>query len=247
VKRKIYIGTSGFIYTSWVGRFYPENLKENKLIYYSQFFDTVEINSTFYRLPDKKTFESWYKQTPKNFKFAIKLSRYITHTKKLKVDDIGKKAIKNFIKNSLYLKNKLKIVLVQLPKNFNCNLERLDSFLKFISKTTKNKNIKFALEFRNENWFNQECYEILKKYKAALVVNDSPYFPKVIEFTTSFTYIRMHGPSWLYASKYSENQLQTLKKEINRFPKSIKQVYIYFNNDYKAFATEDALYLKEIM
>lgn len=242
---KIEIGTSGFYYRS--NKFYPKNLNEHKLVYYSKFFNTVEINSTFYKLPTIKTFENWYKTTPKDFLFTIKLSKEITHINKLKINKITQPLIMQFLESVSGLKSKLRIILIQLPKSFKFDQIILETFLAyfFSQLKIKNKKCKLVIEFRDERSFNSECYEILKKYKIGLVINDSPYFPKVKKFTANFTYIRMHGPLSLYTSNYSHLQLNKLKSEIDSFPKNLKQIFIYFNNDYNGFATENAQYLNK--
>jgi uncharacterized protein YecE (DUF72 family) len=145
---KIYIGTSGYIYPHWEGIFYPEDWpKSKKLEYYCQHFDTVELNNTFYRLPGEKAFESWYKRTPKNFIFAVKVSRFITHVKKL-VD--CKEPWRIFLKRTLILKEKLGPLLFQLPPFLKADPEKLEDFGKMILKESP-KGLRFAFEFRNES------------------------------------------------------------------------------------------------
>jgi len=247
-KKKFFIGTSGWDYKSWQNKFYPAKLKEEKLQFYSEYFDTVELNFSFYKLPTKKMFKNWRTLTPNNFKFSVKLSSYITHSKKLKIDTSGKRAIRNFLNNAAPLKNKFCIVLVQLPGNFKINIERLEQFINFFSNELikKKSKARIALEFRHETWFYAETYEILRNYNCALVINDSAYFPYEETFTANFTYLRFHGPGMLYASKYSVNELKKWKPKINNFPKEIKEVYIYFNNDFFGYAIDDAKYLKNL-
>lgn len=248
-KRKIFVGTSGWIYKSWENNFYPNNFKENKLRFYSRYFKSVELNFSFYKLPTKKMFKSWYESTPNNFKFSIKLNRYITHTKKLIIDAYTKKVINNFLNNSKILDNKLSVILIQLPKNFKINIDRLEIFINYLINklVRKNLNTKIAFEFRNETWFCNQTYELLESYNCAIVMSDSAYFPKTQKTIGNFAYIRFHGPDILYASKYTQKEMQDWKERINNLPKSIKEVYIYFNNDLFAFAIENAQYLKKIL
>ncbi|MDR3646937.1 MAG: DUF72 domain-containing protein [Candidatus Babeliales bacterium] len=247
--KKIEIGTSGFYYRSNKNKFYPEKLTEPKLTYYARYFNSVEINSTFYKLPTIKTFENWYKLTPDNFNFSIKLSKDITHVNKLKLDTNTKTLVRQFLKNVSGLQNKLKVILIQLPKSYKYNPITLDKFLEFINQELKmvNKGCKLVIEFRSEECFNTECFKILKKYKIGLVINDSYYFPKVTKFTSSFSYIRMHGPLSLYTSNYTNAELNKLKDYIETFPKTLKQIYIYFNNDFNGYAVNNALFLKKII
>ena len=150
---KLYIGTSGWAYSHWDGIFYPENLAyKDKLKYFSQRFKTAEINYSFYHLPRPTTYQNWYLQTPEDFLFAVKASRFITHVKKLK----GVKAAwKTFLENALRLKEKLGPILFQFPPSFKAtseNIKRLEQFLKYITKNRKrNKNtMGVLLRFAND-------------------------------------------------------------------------------------------------
>jgi uncharacterized protein YecE (DUF72 family) len=249
IKRKIYIGTSGWAYDDWKGIFYPKHAKIPELQFYAQYFNTVEVNSSFYRLPSKATFKHWNSLTPQHFIFSIKASRYISHVKRLKTDARGKLAIRRFLKNASGLGPKLGVILVQLPSNFKANLERLESFITYCAHELKkyNKKTKIALEFRHESWFNDAVYTVLKKHKIALIISHSTYFPFVIKTTTNFAYIRLHGPGELYASSYSKKELENWKEHINQFSKEIKKVYVYFNNDVYGYAISNAQDLKKWM
>jgi uncharacterized protein YecE (DUF72 family) len=234
---KVFIGTSGYIYPHWEGIFYPENWpKSKKLEYYCQHFDTVELNNTFYRLPGEKAFESWYKRTPKNFIFAVKVSRFITHVKKL-VD--CKEPWRIFLKRTLILKEKLGLLLFQLPPFLKADPKKLEEFGKMILKESP-KGLRFAFEFRNESWCNEKIYQILKKFNFAWVVVDSPSWPKVYQVTADFVYVRMHGSKILFSSKYTKRELEDLAKRIKKWKKQNFDVYVYFNNDAYGYAVEDA-------
>lgn len=208
---KLYIGTSGFSYPHWEkGVFYPAGLaKAKQLEYYSRHFQTVELNNTFYRLPTKENFQKWYQQTPQNFVFSLKASRYITHIKRLKdVQDSWQK----FINNAQELKEKLGPILFQFPANFQVDEKRLEEFLKILPK-----KYKYAFEFRHQGWF---C------------------------LSAGFTYLRLHGPTELYSSKYTDSQLKKIAIDVKRQLKD-KDVYVYFNNDARGYALENALSLKK--
>jgi uncharacterized protein YecE (DUF72 family) len=239
---RIFIGTSGYIYSHWEdGVFYPPGWpKSKKLEYYSKHFDTVELNNTFYRLPSEKTFESWYKRTPKNFIFALKAWRFITHIKKLKD---CKDLFETFLKRALILKEKLGPILFQLPPFLKADPEKLKNFLNLITQPLGHlvtQSLRFAFEFRNESWCNEEIYKILKEKNCAWVVVDSPSWPKEYQVTADFVYVRMHGSKILFGSKYTKKELKDLAEKIKKWKNQNLDVYVYFNNDAYGYAVEDA-------
>jgi len=239
---KTYIGTSGYNYLHWSdGVFYPEGLSQNKwLEYYCQFFNSVELNVSFYRLPSEKTFENWYKRTPKDFYFVIKGSRFITHVKKL---SDCKEPLKLFLENSSNLKEKLFCILWQLPPRLKKDLVKLENFLKLLEGSAK--TTRQAFEFRNMSWFDKETYEVLKKYRICLCIAHSHHWPCVKEITSDFLYLRFHGGEVLYGSNYSEEELG----EWVDFTKStkIKEIFAFFNNDAYGFAVKNALRFRELL
>jgi len=246
------IGTSGWIYGHWQRIFYPAGLSgQDKLKYFSQHFKTVEINYSFYRLPRPKTYKNWYRNTPKYFLFAVKVSRFITHIKRLK--RVGG-AWKNFLENALNLKEKLGPFLFQFPPSFKAdreNIERLNFFLKSIRKNYYSnflgpKTLSFACEFRHKSWFSDKIYTILKKYNVAWVIADSPVLPKTEEVTADFTYLRMHGSKILFSSNYTEKELKNLAQKIKKWRSQKLNIYVYFNNDAEGFAILNARKLLEL-
>jgi uncharacterized protein YecE (DUF72 family) len=240
MKGKIYIGTSGWLYDHWRGIFYPEEVSKTRWFdYYAEHFDTVELNVSFYRLPKKETFIGWWEKSPKNFLFAVKASRFITHVKRLKD---CREPWKLFISHAKGLKEKLGPVLFQLPPNLKVNLDRLESFLKIISKYKVRK----AFEFRDESWFCDEVYSLLSKYKTALVLADSPRYPLVEKVTADFVYIRFHGGKILYGSNYSKKELKKWANKIKKWSKKGLDVYAYFNNDAHGYAVDNAMTLKAL-
>lgn len=246
----IYIGTSGWAYEHWKERFYPPSFKNDKLVFYSKSFQTVEINSSFYRIPDRKIFRKWHDSVRDEFVFSAKLYRGITQYKKLRLDAKTGKLIENYLENIRELKNKLKTILIQLPPGFGLDLERLETFLNFFRKEMLKKigvGPRIAVEFRNESWFNLDVYRLLKDKGCALVIASSPSFPTKMEFTSDFAYIRFHGSTSLFSSRYSEEELNKWALKIKKFPSKIKEIYIYFNNDANAYAVENAEYLKKIL
>ncbi len=243
---KIYIGTSGWVYDDWARAFYPARLNQRDwLKYYSNHFITVEINASFYHLLSAKTYERWLKITPKNFVFSVKISRYLTHIKKL---NDSQEPWQRFINNAKCLDKKLGPILVQLPPNFKANSEKLSKLLKIIPK-----KYKIALEARNKTWFTGEIYDILKKHNAAMVLADSEEWSSLIrmsapgEITVDFIYIRMHGPGNLYNSKYTLAQLKNLAKNIKLWKRKVKEIYVYFNNDTNAYAVQNATRIKQLL
>jgi len=235
-KSSLFIGTSGWVYSHWDGIFYPEDLPgKNKLKYFSQHFKTAEINYSFYHLPRSSTYQNWYLQTPEDFLFAVKASRFITHIKRLKG---VKEAWKIFIENALNLKERLGPILFQFPPSFRANeteIERLEDFLKLITK----KKLQYAFEFRHQSWCDKKVHNLLKKYKVAWVIADSPSYPKVEVVTANFVYIRMHGSKVLFSSNYTKKELQDLSQKIKKWLKTA-DVYVYFNNDAMGYALENA-------
>lgn len=229
---KIYIGTSGWSYSHWgKGIFYPEDLpKRQQLEYYSQMFNSVELNASFYHLPLTQTFKNWYQRTPKDFLFAVKASRYITHIKKLEGSGWSR-----FIIRAKYLQEKLGVILFQLPPSWKSDSQRLE---KFISKLSA--QYKYVFEFRHNSWFCEEIYHILEKHNIGLCIADSPHFPFREKITSGFVYLRFHGARSLYSSRYSKAELQKWAKKIKIWASQGLDIYAYFNNDAQGFAIENA-------
>jgi len=237
----IHVGTSGWMYKDWNGKFYPSEIKGTaQLVYFSSQFKTVEVNSTFYHMPRVSTAEGWYKNTTSDFLFSVKLNRYFTHTKRLVVDDDFKVALKQFMESILSLKEKLGIVLVQLPPSMKVDIARLESFL----KEMKAYHVSLAIEFRHASWFTEEVRDLLGGYNVAQVINDSPNrWPADNHITADIAYIRFHGNKWLYHSSYTDKELETWARFI--VTTSCSQVFAYFNNDYNAVAVNNARTLLE--
>lgn len=236
---KVYIGTSGWSYNHWLENFYPKNLSNKKwLEHYSKNLKTVELNASFYHLPTPQVFTNWYKNTPKNFLFSVKASRFITHVKKL---NNCKQPLSKFIKSAKNLKEKLGPILFQLPPSLKANEKKLENFLKILPR-----RYIYAIEPRNEDWQRKEILKILKKYKIALCVADSPKFPLFKEITSNFVYIRMHGGKILYGSNYSKKELAKWANKIKKWLKDDFDIFVYFNNDFSGYAVKNARTLKNL-
>ena len=241
--KKIYVGTSGYSYKHWKDIFYPKDLTQDKwLKFYSEHFKTVELNVTFYRLPFKKTFQNWHKITPKDFKFVIKGSRFITHIKKL---TDCKKPLRLFFNNASSLKDKLLCVLWQLPPNLKCDLKRLNTFISLLKKNYS--RFSHSFEFRNESWFTKSIYELLNKENINLCIADSPRFPAHEILTSSFIYLRFHGGKILYGSEYSKKELKTWAEKAKRWLKDKETLFVFFNNDAYGFAVKNALRFNKLI
>lgn len=239
---RLLIGTSGYNYKDWKGKFYPEKLSQKEwLSYYAKHFDTVEINATFYGSFKKATFEKWTSETPNTFAFTLKGTRFLTHIKRLKDPE---EPIERFFTEAEGLGKKFNCCLWQFPKNFTNTeetMERLTNFLALLPKA-----IKQVFEFRDDSWFTQDVFALLNKYHAGFVMNDSSVYPEIEQVTDSAVYIRFHGPGKLYASSYTDGQLREWAERIQGYLKKFT-VYCYFNNDFEARAITDARKLRSFI
>jgi len=233
-----HIGTSGWQYGHWKGIFYPEKLKYSEwLSYYCKHFSTVEINVTFYRDVKPSTFQKWYNLTPEDFLFSVKLSRQITHFKKLKID---KATIDYFINKYSTLKGKLGVILIQLPPGLKFDKMVVDNFISMLDKTYR-----YTVEARNKTFINDIFFEILKLNNIAFCIADSAgRFPYYEVITADFVYVRLHGSQRLYASEYTDKELSEWVQKLKIWN---KPAYIYFDNDYMGYAVKNALKLKELL
>jgi uncharacterized protein YecE (DUF72 family) len=238
---EIHIGTSGYSYKHWRGKYYPEDLKPAEwLRHYVKDFDTVELNNTFYHLPTEDAFDNWRKSTPSDFLFAVKGSRFLTHMIKLKDAERG---LVNFMPRAERLKSKLGPILWQLPPGWNVNVERLEEFLRLLPKKHR-----YTFELRNETWMTEEVYAVLRKYNAAFCIYELAGYQSPLEITADWTYIRLHGPTrFKYQGSYSDAQLEEWADRIRGWSKKMKAIYVYFDNDDSAFAVYNAMTLKKLV
>jgi uncharacterized protein YecE (DUF72 family) len=237
---EIRIGTSGWHYNHWIGRFYPEKLRKDKwLEHYAQHFDTVEINNTFYHLPKEQTMVNWHDRVPAGFLFAVKASRYITHIKKLRntAEEVGR-----FFDLASLLDEHLGPILYQLPPNLHKDLARLDEFIASIPMRDR-----AVFEFRHASWYERDTFDLLNRYNVALCVHDmgdkAP--PRVV--TGDMVYVRFHGTNGRYQGNYPDPMLQDWAGWIKGQIGAARAIYAYFNNDLGGHALNNARTLRRIL
>jgi uncharacterized protein YecE (DUF72 family) len=242
---RFFVGTSGWNYRNWRGSFYPADLSpRNFLKFYSENFLSAEVNYSFYQLPKVTTYEKWYAETPSDFVFALKLSRYISHIKRIReVEDPWKE----FTDRARSLKEKLGPILIQFPPSYQAKdeqLERMRIFLAFASRA----RIRLALEFRHTSCFEPEMLALLREHDSALVIAHSSRFPVPETIATaSFVYFRFHGPREWCSSAYTEQELAQWARVIRKFMEEGRDCYAYFNNDARADAAPNATLLRKLV
>lgn len=237
----IRIGTSGWHYKHWLGRYYPAGLKSAEMLpFYLRDFDTVELNNTFYQLPKEESFDTWRKSTPQDFVFAVKGSRFLTHMVKLKEPERG---LANFLPRAERLRSKLGPILWQLPPRWNVNIERLEEFLRALPKKHR-----YAFELRDESWMRDEVFDVLRKYNAAFCTYELAGYQSPMEITADWAYVRLHGPTALkYQGSYTDEQLAAWAERIRAWSRNLEAIYVYFDNDDSAYAVQNALTLKRLV
>ena len=205
--------------------------------YYQRFFDTVELNNSFYRLPTPEAFIAWRDAAPANFRFAVKGSRFLTHNKKLKDPE---QALLNLLPRAQLLGKKLGPILFQLPPKWKVNVGRLEEFLQALPP-----NHRYAFEFREPTWNTQAVYETLQRHNAAYCIHELAGFHTPILVTANFAYVRLHGPGGKYQGCYTAEKLCEWAERIAQWSKELRAVCVYFDNDDSGYAPRNALELKE--
>jgi uncharacterized protein YecE (DUF72 family) len=234
------IGTSGWVYKHWMGVFYPPKMPGNdQLLFYAERFPTVEVNFSFYRLPERSTFVSWRKRTPKDFCFAVKGSRFLTHIKRL---DEPEEALERFVQRAEGLGPKLGPILFQFPASWPIHLESLEPFLEALQAYRERR---FAFEFRHQSWLAPEVYRLLERSNAALCLPVHPSMPIDVRLTADWAYVRMHTGK--RSVGYSGQELAAWKRRIQKFLRQGADVYVYFNNDPEGHAVRDAQRLRAML
>lgn len=237
---QVHVGTSGGHYKHWLGDFYPLRFPAEKMFtWYAREFHTVEINNSFYRLPQERTFKRWKKLAPRGFIFAVKASRFITHIKRLnQVED----AVNLFFSRAKPLGSSLGPVLFQLPPKWKANVEPLREFLTILPKRHQ-----YALEFRDESWSTEKVYQLLRDHNVALCIHDWREMAWPVKLTADFTYLRFHGSGRSYGGNYPDDVLRKWAALVRRWQLRLSQVFIYFNNDIGGHAIRNARSLREML
>jgi len=235
---RIYIGTSGWVYKEWANDFYRGLKPKEHFLHYATQFPTVEINATFYRLPNLKMVHGWRNKAPDGFIFAVKGSRYITHIKRL---NSLEGSVNMFMRRIAPMKEKLGPLLWQLPPSFKPDLPRLEKFLKRLPK-----QFSHAMEFRHPDWMADETFALLRKYNAANVWLSSMRMPMNFSVTANFIYLRFHGLAGGAHHDYTREELQPWANHIREQAEADKKVFAYFNNDLNVRAPNNAKLLMEM-
>jgi uncharacterized protein YecE (DUF72 family) len=237
------VGTSGWVYGDWRGRFYPKGVPQRAwLEYYSQHFDTVELNATTYRLPKEHQVRAWCETVPPQFVYTVKLSRLITHRKTLpqRVDAF----IENYMhRAACFDEGKVAQILVQFPPFLERDEEHLQTFLDKLPK-----HYRYVVEFRHASWRTKTIEALLRERGIALCIHDYPGF-RISDVVTSpqLAYVRLHGYEGLYVGSYPKRSLRQWAKRIRSLTGQARDVFVYFNNDTAAAAPHDAAVLREML
>lgn len=238
--KKIYIGTSGWSYKEWAGNFYPDKMKPAEYLeFYAEKFNTVEIDSTFYRIPTKAMVESWYKSVPANFKFCAKFPQSITHDSDLTgIED----TLSQFIKAMTILEDKLGILLLQFPYSFKPEMSKnLNKFLELLPAGTN-----YVIEIRNRKWLDEKFFEMLRKRSIGLALLDHPWMPIPQVVTSRVLYIRFLGDRKKIPDDFTHEhidrgrELSEWERMIRALEEKVDDFYGYFNNHYSGHSPTTA-------
>lgn len=234
----VHIGTSGWSYGLWKGKFYPEKIKSTDfLCHYSKTFSCTEVNSTFYHLPRITTIAGWLNKVPPGFMFCPKMSRYLTHIKRLKDPE---EILSKFFTPFEQMKGQLGPVLIQLPPSLKFDFETAENLYALLQE--KYCDYQFALEGRHISWLDKESIDLMKAHNIAFVISQSGVgFPYAEEITASNIYLRFHGPKELFKSSYSHKILESYAQKIILWKNQGYNVWAFFNNTMFMDAIENAL------
>ena len=241
----ILLSTSGWSYKEWIGPFYRKGEK-SLMRAHAKVFKTAEINSTFYAYPSKGTVLGWTRYSPENHIFCAKIPKLITHEKNLNLEKGVDDDLQEYcdLIRPLALNGKLGCLLIQLPPKYSFNPNHLESFLEILPK-----EIRFAVEFRNLSWMNEETWPLLEKYSVAYCNVDEPLLPPEIHITTDFVYFRWHGHGknpW-FDYKYERDELEPWIPKLKETSSKVKKVYGYFNNHFHGYAVENCLQVLKML
>ena len=242
---EVRIGCSGWNYKSWRNRFYPARLPVSQwLRFYTSHFDTVEVNNTFYRLPEQTTFASWRSQVPREFLFAVKASRFLTHMKRLRDPE---EPLDRLFSRAAALGPTLGPVLYQLPARFTRDLPRLDDFLRALPNRVANTRVRHVMEFRDPSWYVADTFDLLERRGVALCLHDKAGSSLDHPFVGPFVYVRFHGTSGHYHGSYGPAQLDRWAGRLAERVQDGAAVFAYFNNDPDAVAVANATALRSAL
>jgi len=238
-KKHLYVGTSGWTYDDWSGSFYPEGVKgPDRLSFYAQKFNTVEVNASFYHTPTRPMIDAWNRRLGEDFHLVLKGPRTVTHLKKLR--DCGE-PLEMFLERALQLRT-LRVILWQLPPSLHKDAARLDEFLADLPQ-----RVRHAVEFRHVSWWDDEVAATLARHAAAFVAVSHPSLPAAFYPTTDFLYVRFHGLGrQLYHYDYSREELTDWTSRLKPHLPN-RTLYAFFNNDYHAHAPGNAAALCELL
>ena len=235
----VYVGTSGWQYPHWRRVFYPDKLPQRLwLPYFAERFQTVEVNNTFYQFPEKPVFEHWRQTSPPDFVFALKMSRFLTHLKRLHDPE---EPVHRFMERASGLGTKLGPILIQLPPRYHLNLELLEGALRLLGGS-----IRVAVEFRDETWFVDGTRALLERCGAALCLADSPRRTQPAWRTANWGFVRFHEGAGPHAPGYERAVLERWVERVREMWPAGDDVYVYFNNDAFGYAIRDAATFAEL-
>lgn len=234
------VGCSGWQYKHWRGDFYPSDVPTARWFeHYAARFDTVEINNSFYRLPEAETFARWRQQAPVRFLYAVKASRFLTHMKKLKAPE---EPIDRLFTRMRHLGTHLGPVLYQLPPRFKLDLARLEHFLHALPADTRH-----VMEFRDPTWYADSVSALLERHGVARCLHDMKGSATGHERVGPFVYVRFHGASSTYSGAYPVERLDRWAEWLDAERRSGRDIYAYFNNDVGGHAPRDAVTLRKFL
>jgi len=238
--KKWFIGCSGFAYKEWKEVFYPQGLPQSKWFdYYTQHFNTLELNVTFYRFPTLKSLQAWYDKAPDGFVFSAKVPRWITHYRRFEETERMLGDFYGLLKDGL--KEKMGVVLFQLPGQFAYSTEKLHKIIAQLDYSFTN-----VIEFRNEGWWRKDVMQLLKKNNIGFCGVSFPKLPEDAVINTTMPYYRFHGVPKLFYSQYSKAFVKKIYEQLAA-KKSAKTIYVYFNNTATQAAINNARYLQTLI
>ncbi len=235
---KIHVGTSGWNYAHWRGVFYPQGMGAGDwLAFYGQRLDTIELNVTFYRQVKSETYMKWYDTVPEGFLFSAKMSRFVTHIKRLRADG---ESVSRFLNAMSILAEKTGVVLIQLPPSLKFDPVLAGDFFALLDP-----HFRYAVEARHQSYVSDTFFEMLRKEGIAWCISETAgRFPYREEVTADFVYLRLHGRQALYVSSYTEDELAALRDKLLAWG---KEAFVYFDNDFSGFAAQNALTLRAMV